>query len=364
MDQHERTNAADADEMLGLGVEAQDEKGGRVAVRVNRAQGWPVHEILRADGWGPTIAQHLIGSKSEVLETRVRLDEHGQRILEVRVRGTTDWEPIYAPAAVAYPHQDYHEQGGYQEMVITNLPGWQALPFDGIVDASGAGDYLTLEDAVADGCVRILIRAGTYNLTADVELLVGSLVVCEDIASTIINVGAFTISNAGEATWVFGTIQGGTDATNGAVKAAAAGPFEFVRTRFYSNARHIGGAAAGSDFACTFCRLETAGAGDVGSLAGDRVAFVGCLITNGVSRSLTLSGADCVVVGNRTSNLTLSVPGTGTVARANTGLDERLPSDRKMFLDGPTGKAYIFHESSSGHVKLVVNDVLEGEWGA
>ena len=59
--------------------------------------------------------------------------------------------------------------------------------YDAVVDQTGRGTHLTIQDALNSGKKRIFVRAGTYYLNSSISLSSNMLLVGEDKHNTIID---------------------------------------------------------------------------------------------------------------------------------------------------------------------------------
>ena len=66
--------------------------------------------------------------------------------------------------------------------------------YDAVVDQTGRGTHLTIQDALNSGKKRIFVRAGTYTLTADIVIPSDCLIIGENKEDTIINCDSYSIN--------------------------------------------------------------------------------------------------------------------------------------------------------------------------
>lgn len=89
-----------------------------------------------------------------------------------------------------------------------NAFGGNTVLYDAVVDASGKGQYVSIQDALADGKKRIFVRAGTYILNSNIVLSSNTIIVGEDKYGTIINCnGNYQILIQGDVPYFTGTIS-------------------------------------------------------------------------------------------------------------------------------------------------------------
>ncbi len=79
--------------------------------------------------------------------------------------------------------------------------------YEAVVDAAGYGDYTDIQSAITAGKKRIFVRAGTYTLSADIELVSDTIIQGENKYTTIINLnGDRQIKAVGDTPYTTGTI--------------------------------------------------------------------------------------------------------------------------------------------------------------
>jgi len=74
-----------------------------------------------------------------------------------------------------------------EEITADKLNKTGIIAHDCIVDAAGFGDYTNLSDAIAAGKLRIFVKTGTYNVSANITIPANAFIAGEDWQSVVIN---------------------------------------------------------------------------------------------------------------------------------------------------------------------------------